>query len=91
VLLNDKSVDGLILALEFFTEIEFDFNIFKNVKEKFPDKPIIAVLIQAEHDGAKRVIKAASELKIPVFENEVERAVRGFKLLYDWHSKIKNH
>ncbi|MHA1195023.1 MAG: hypothetical protein ACTSW3_09705, partial [Promethearchaeota archaeon] len=89
VLLNDKSVDGLILALEFFTEIEFDFNIFKNVKEKFPDKPIIAVLIQAEHDGAKRVIKTASELKIPVFENEIERAVRGFKLLYDWHSKIK--
>jgi len=88
-LLNDDAVDGLILALEFFTEIEFDFNIFNNIKKSYPDKPIITILIQAEHEGVKRVIKTASELKIPVFENEVERAVRGFKLLYEWHSKIK--
>ncbi len=88
-LLNDDAVDGLILALEFFTEIEFDFNIFDNIKKSYPDKPIITILIQAEHEGVKRVIKTASELKIPVFENEVERAVRGFKLLYEWHSKIK--
>ena len=88
-LLDDNSVDGLILALEFFTEIEFDFNIFKNIRKSYPDKPIIVILIQAERDGAKRVIKTASELKIPVFENEVERAVRGFKLLYTWYSKIK--
>ncbi len=88
-LLKDESVDGLILALEFFIEIEFDFIIFDKIKKTFPDKPIITILIQAEHEGAKRVIKAASELKIPVFENEVERAVRGYKLLYDWHSKIK--
>lgn len=89
ILLNDDAVDGLILALEFFTEIEFDFNIFNNIKKSYPDKPIITILIQAEHEGVKRVIKTASELKIPVFENEVERAVRGFKLLYEWHSKIK--
>ncbi len=88
-LLNDDAVDGLILALEFFTEIEFDFNIFNNIKKAYPDKPIITILIQAEHEGVKRVVKTASELKIPVFENEVERAVRGFKLLYEWHSKIK--
>ncbi|MFW9865260.1 MAG: CoA-binding protein [Candidatus Thorarchaeota archaeon] len=88
-LLKDEAVGGLILALEFFTEIEFDFNIFSTIKESFPSKPLIAILIQAEHEGAKRVIKAASELKIPVFENEVERAVRGFKLLYEWYSKIK--
>jgi len=88
-LLKDDAVDGLILALEFFTEIEFDFNIFNNIKNSNPDKPIITILIQAEHEGAKRVIKTASELKIPVFENEVERAVRGFKILYEWHSKIK--
>lgn len=88
-LLKDDAVDGLILALEFFIEIEFNFNIFESIKNKYPDKPIITILIQAEHEGAKRVIKAASELKIPVFENEVERAVRGYKLLYDWHSKIK--
>jgi len=88
-LLKDKAVDGLILALEFFIEIEFDFTIFEKIKKAYPDKPIIAILIQAEHEGAKRVVKAASNLKIPVFENEVERAVRGYKLLYDWYSKIK--
>ncbi len=88
-LLKDKNVDGLILALEFFMEIEFDFNIFKKIKESYPNKPIITILIQAEREGAKRVLNSASELKIPVFENEIERAVRAFKLLYDWHSKIK--
>jgi len=89
-LLNDDSVEGLILALEFFHEIEFDFNIFEKIRLTYPDKPIITVLIQAEADGAKRVYKTASELKIPVFNNEVERAVKGYKYLYDWHSKIKN-
>jgi acyl-CoA synthetase (NDP forming) len=88
-LLKDQAVDGLILALEFFIEIEFDFNIFESIKQNFPKKPIIAILIQAEREGAKRVFKTASELKIPVFENEVERAVRGYKLLYDYYSKIK--
>ncbi|TFF93847.1 MAG: hypothetical protein EU544_05280 [Promethearchaeota archaeon] len=88
-LLEDQSVDGLILALEFFIEIEFDFNIFRRIKEMYPDKPIITVLIQAEKEGAKRVIKNASDLKIPVFDNEIERAVRGYKLLYDYYSKIK--
>ncbi len=88
-LLKDEAVDGLILALEFFIEIEFDFTIFEKIEKAYPDKPIITILIQAEHEGAKRVVKAASNLKIPVFENEVERAVRGYKLLYDWYSKIK--
>ncbi|MFX0043979.1 MAG: CoA-binding protein [Candidatus Hodarchaeota archaeon] len=88
-LLKDEHVDGLILALEFFIEIEFDFNIFDNIRRTNPDKPIIAILIQAEHEGAKRVFKSASEIKIPVFENEIERAVRGYRLLYDYYSKIK--
>jgi acyl-CoA synthetase (NDP forming) len=88
-LLKDQNVDGLILALEFFLEIEFDFNIFEHIKNDFPNKPIITILIQAEREGVKRVIKAASDLKIPVFENEIERAIRGYKLLYDYYSKIK--
>ena len=88
-LLQDESVDGLILALEFFNEIEFDFNIFKSIKESNPNKPIIVILIQADHEGAKRVKRTASDLKIPVFENEIERAVRGFKYLLDYYSKIK--
>ncbi|MFX1321698.1 MAG: CoA-binding protein [Promethearchaeota archaeon] len=88
-LLRDEHVDGLILALEFFIEIEFDFNIFDSIRRINPDKPIIAILIQAEHEGAKRVFKSASEIRIPVFENEIERAVRGYRLLYDYYSKIK--
>ncbi len=88
-LLADKNVDGLILALEFFIEIEFDFNIFEEILKNYPQKPIITILIQAEHEGAKRVFNAASELKIPVFENEIERAVRAYRLLYDYYSKIK--
>ena len=88
-LLKDDSVDGLILALEFFIEIEFDFSIFKNIRDTYPNKPIITILIQAEKEGTKRVIKAASKLKIPVFDNEIERAVRGYKILYDYYSKIK--
>ncbi len=90
-LLSDNNVDGLILALEFFLEIEFDFGIFQKIQQTFPKKPIIVILIQAEREGSKRVLKTASELKIPVFENEVERAVRGYKLLYDYYSKIKRN
>jgi len=90
-LLSDESVDGLVLALEFFNEIEFDFIIFKNIKKKYPKKPIIAILIQAETEGAKRVINTASDLKIPVFINEIERAIRGYKLLYHYYSKIKKN
>jgi acyl-CoA synthetase (NDP forming) len=88
-LLKDEAVDGLILALEFFTEIEFDFNIYSSIVSSYPTKPIITILIQAEHEGAKRVTNSATELKIPVFENEIERAVRGYRLLYDYYSKIK--
>ena len=88
-LLSDKNVDGLILALEFFIEIEFDFSVFEAIKEQYPNKPIITILIQAEHEGAKRVLKTASDIKLPVFENEVERAVRGYALLYKWYSNIK--
>jgi acyl-CoA synthetase (NDP forming) len=91
-LLKDDNVDGLILALEFFIEIEFDFSIFEKIQKTYPNKPIITILIQAEREGAKRVFKSASELKIPVFENEIERAVRGFRLIYDYgkfKSKIK--
>lgn len=88
-LLKDDAVDGLILALEFFTEIEFDFNIYAPLVKKYPNKPIITILVQAEHEGAKRVIKSATELKIPAFENEIERAVRGYRLLYDYYAKIK--
>jgi len=86
-LLQDENVDGLILALEFFIEIEFDFMIFKDLRKLYPNKPIITILIQAEKEGSKRVINTASELKIPVYENEIERAIRGYRLLYDYYSQ----
>ncbi|GAB4313915.1 MAG: hypothetical protein Kow0069_15250 [Promethearchaeota archaeon] len=83
-LLAHEEVDGLILALEFFSEIEFDFAVFSSIQREFPDKPIVAVLIHAERDGAKRIVKCSTHLKIPVFEDEVERAVRGYKALLDF-------
>ncbi|MHA1730240.1 MAG: CoA-binding protein [Promethearchaeota archaeon] len=77
-LLKDDKVDALFLALEFFSEIEFDFDIFSDIKKKFPNKPIIVVLIQAEKEGRERIIQAATELNIPVFIDEVERAIRAY-------------
>jgi acyl-CoA synthetase (NDP forming) len=80
-LLKDPHVGALFLALEFFTEIEFNFNIFENIKQRFPDKPIICILIQAEKEGAERIFKIADRLKIPVFDTEIERGVRAFGAL----------
>lgn len=84
-LLQDMHVGGLFLALEFFTEIEFNFSIFEKIKEKYPDKPIICVLIQAEKEGADRILKIASQLHIPVFIDETERAVRSFECLLNYY------
>ncbi|MHA1820903.1 MAG: CoA-binding protein [Promethearchaeota archaeon] len=86
-LLEDKSVDALFLALEFFSEIEFDFDIFKNLKEKFPNKPIIAILIQAEKEGRERIYESATELMIPVFEDEVERGIRAYAKLLEFYKE----
>lgn len=88
-LLADPNVGTLFLALEFFTEIEFDFGIFETIQRRYPEKPIIAILIQAEHEGAQRIIQIGNELHIPVFNNEVERGVRALKILYQYyHQKI---
>ena len=45
------------------------------------------VLIQAESEGAKRVIECATKLRIPVFVDEVERAVRGYAALINFYEK----
>jgi acyl-CoA synthetase (NDP forming) len=90
-LLKDPNVGALFLALEFFTEIEFNFNIFDTIKTKYPNKPIICVLIQAEKEGRERILRIATELKIPVFIDEVERAVKAFRLLLQFSSlQIQN-
>lgn len=88
-LLADQNVSALFLALEFFIEIEFDFAIFEKIKETFKGKPIIVVLIQAESEGAKRVIECATKLMIPVFVDEVERAIRGYAALIEYYQKGK--
>ncbi len=80
-LLSDPNVDAIFLVLEFFHEIEFDLRIFEEVLSRNPDKPVMGVLIQAEEDGASRVVKAATSLKIPIF-TEPERLVRAFSTLY---------
>ncbi|MHA1338421.1 MAG: CoA-binding protein [Promethearchaeota archaeon] len=87
ILLKDESVDALFLALEFFSEIEFDFDIFYEIKKRFPNKPIITILIQAEKEGQERIVDCATQLRIPVFIDEIERAIRGYKLLLDYYQK----
>ncbi len=90
-LLKDPNVGGLFLALEFFNEIEFDFRIFENIKLQFPDKPIIAICIQAEKEGEDRILHIGTELQIPVFINEVERAVGSFACLLQYaNQKFKD-
>jgi acetyltransferase len=87
-LLKDQNVGGLFLALEFFTEIEFNFSIFESIKLKYPNKPIICILIQAEKEGADRIIKYATEMKIPVFIDEIERAIRAYKAILSYYGVI---
>ena len=90
-LLKDPNVGGLFLALEFFNEIEFDFRIFENIKLQFPDKPIITICIQAEKEGEDRILHIGTELQIPVFINEVERAVGSFACLLQYaNQKFKD-
>lgn len=88
-LLEDDHVGALFLALEFFNEIEFDFGIFAKIRKQYPTKPIIAILIQAEREGAKRIVDIGSSLQIPVFVDEIERGVRALKCLIDFY-QIKN-
>ena len=84
-LLEDSNVDALFLALEFFSEIEFDFGIFSSIQKRFPHKPIIAVLIMAEKEGRERIITCANKLHIPVFIDEVERAIRAYAAFVQYH------
>ena len=84
-LLEDNKVDALFLALEFFSEIEFDFGIFSSIQKRFPHKPIIAVLIMAEKEGRERIVTCANELNIPVFIDEVERAIRAYAVFVQYH------
>ncbi len=80
-LLADDNIDALILTLEFFSEIEFDFGIFEHVRKLFPNKPIITILIHAEHDGQERILTVGTNIRLPIFLNEIERAVRGLAAL----------
>jgi acyl-CoA synthetase (NDP forming) len=87
-LLSDTNVDAIFLVLEFFQEIEFDLRIFKDLLDQYPTKPIMGVLIQAEEDGAHRVMKAATSLKIPIF-TEPECLARAYSVLYKFSSTMR--
>ncbi len=87
-LLADDNIDSLILALEFFSEIEFDFGIFEHVRKLFPNKPIITILIHAERDGQERIINVGTNLRLPIFVNEIERAVRGLGALVRFSKSV---
>ncbi|MFX0098803.1 MAG: CoA-binding protein [Candidatus Hodarchaeota archaeon] len=80
LLLSDDNIDALFLVLEFFHEIEINISIFGNLVKKYPDKPIMGVLIQAEKEGGNRLMKSATKLKIPIFK-EPERLVKAYSLL----------
>ncbi len=67
--------------LEFFNEIEFDLMIFTDIVRKYPGKPIMGVLIQAEAEGAFRMRRSATELRIPVYD-EAERLVEAYTALW---------
>ncbi|MBN2154374.1 MAG: CoA-binding protein [Candidatus Lokiarchaeota archaeon] len=82
-LMSDSNVDAIFLVLEFFHEIEFDLRIFKDLLANHPGKPVMGVLIQAEEDGAKRVVRAATEMNIPIF-SEPERLVRAYAMLHKY-------
>ncbi|MHA1697649.1 MAG: CoA-binding protein, partial [Promethearchaeota archaeon] len=87
LLLSDRNVDALFLVLEFFHEIEFDLMNFSEIVKKYPNKPIMGVLIQAEEDGAKRMRIAATELGIPLY-NEPERLVHAYKIMLDFFKHV---
>jgi acyl-CoA synthetase (NDP forming) len=86
-LLSDPNVDAIFLVLEFFNEIEFDLATFKDVLGRYPDKPIMGVLIQAEEEGATRVKKIATELKIPIY-SAPETLVKAYSLLYRFSKHV---
>ncbi len=88
-LLQDRNVGALFLALEFFNEIEFNFSIFENIKQRFPDKPIIAITIQAENEGKNRILQIGTDLQIPVFVDEVERGIQALKCLLTYYNGDK--
>ena len=56
----------------------------------YPHKTIICVLIQAEEDGKNRILRIADELKIPVYINEPERAVRALKSMLTYYEVNNN-
>jgi hypothetical protein len=59
--------------------------VFENIQQQYPNKPIIVILIQAEAEGVARILNIATKLRIPVFINEVERAIKGLSLLLEYH------
>jgi acyl-CoA synthetase (NDP forming) len=76
-LLNDGNIDGVIVVLEIFKEIEFDIvQYFGTLKQEFPNKPIIAACIQVERPALQRIIDGLNKINMLYYVQDVERAVK---------------
>ena len=89
-LLSDPDVDCLILVLELFKEIEFDVvSNLKGLKEKFPDKPIVAACVQVEKDVLDRVLEGLGQLDILTYDFYIEKSLKALWALRRFN-KLKN-
>jgi len=86
-LLNDPNIDAIIIVLEIFKEIEFDvIEKFGHLKDKYPNKPIIAVIIQTEHSSLSRIYAGLKKLQITTYIQNIERslkALQSMRLYYE--------
>ena len=89
-LLSDPDVDCLILVLELFKEIEFDVvSNLKGLKEKFPDKPIVAACVQVAKDVLDRVLEGLGQLDILTYDFYIEKSLKALWALRRFN-KLKN-
>ncbi|HUX98336.1 MAG TPA: CoA-binding protein [Candidatus Deferrimicrobium sp.] len=76
-LLNDENIDGVIIVLEIFKEIEFDVvHHFGTLRKEFPNKPIVVACIQVERPALQRIIDGLDKINMLYYVQDVERAVK---------------
>ena len=90
-LLNDPNIDAIIIILEIFKEIEFDVEEkFKHLKRKFPNKPIIAVIIQTERPSLTRILNGLKNLQITTYIQNIERALEALQSMMTYNNSREN-
>ncbi|NHI92663.1 MAG: hypothetical protein EAX96_09175 [Candidatus Lokiarchaeota archaeon] len=89
-LLSDPNVDALILVLELFKEIEFDvIPTLKGLKEKFPNKPIVAACVQVEKSVLDRLLIGLGKLDILTYDFYIEKSLKALWALRKFYN-LKN-